>query len=79
MNEPKKSFDAPDTLLHNGKEMVSAGWEIVLTNDISAGGLAFGYNKEIKVGTLLDFVFNFQTTKMAIKSEKTNPSINLKI
>ncbi len=52
---------------YEGLEMPSAEWDMVPVRDISAGGLAFNYTKNLGFNSLLDF-------KIAIS--QSTPTIN---
>ncbi len=39
---------------HEGLKSSSAGWDRVVLKDLSIGGVLFSYNKNLKIGTLLD-------------------------
>jgi len=52
--------------LRSGKK---SKWEMVLLRNISAGGALFLYNKEIAVGSLMDFVINIPEEKKPVECQ----------
>jgi c-di-GMP-binding flagellar brake protein YcgR len=52
---------------YKGLEKPSAEWDMVTVKDLSAGGMRFNYNKNLGIGSLLDF---------KIDISKSTPTIN---
>ena len=52
---------------YKGLEKPSAEWDMVTVKDLSAGGMQFNYNKNLGIGSLLDF---------KIDISKSTPTIN---
>ena len=44
-------------------------WDMVFLKNLSAGGALFSYDKEVKMGQLLEFIINFPRNRGPIKCE----------
>jgi c-di-GMP-binding flagellar brake protein YcgR len=48
-------------------ERSSAEWDVVVLKDLSAGGALFNYNRNLRIGSLLDLKIDVSTTTPTIK------------
>ena len=44
---------------HESPKEVFKGWDMVTVRNLSAGGVSFNYDKDLGVGSILDFKINF--------------------
>jgi c-di-GMP-binding flagellar brake protein YcgR len=83
----KKNFVARFSL-KNVKEYVDRqqDWQMVTTQNLSAGGVLFNYDKDIPEGSIIDMLINFpqiknpvNCTAKVLRIDKTSPSSLLRI
>ncbi len=51
---------------HERFKTSSAGWDLVVLEDLSAGGALYSYNKHLEIGTLLDLKIDVSTSAPTI-------------
>ena len=82
----KKNFIARFRLKQENLAESRENWEMVTTQNLGAGGILFGYDKEIPLGSLIDILINYPHIKNPVscigkilRIDRDSPSSFLKI